>query len=130
MMSYIYVFIGGGLGAVCRYGVTTLVGTCGGMLFPLNTLVVNAVSCFFMGLVMGLLLPLAKSLHLVPESLRLLLTVGFLGGFSTLAAVSLETLMLIKNGSHLLAAMNILGTMVVAMVTVYAGWQLAVFMQR
>ncbi|MBQ2087650.1 MAG: CrcB family protein, partial [Selenomonas sp.] len=80
--------------------------------------------------IMGLLLPLAKSLHLIPESLRLLLTVGFLGGFSTLSAVSLETLMLIKNGSSLLAAVNILSTMVVAMITVWAGWQLAWLCQR
>ena len=130
MMACFYVFIGGGLGAVCRYGITTLVGTCGGMLFPMATLAVNGVSCFFMGLIMGLLLPLAKSLHLIPESLRLLLTVGFLGGFSTLSAVSLETLMLIKNGSSLLAAVNILSTMVVAMITVWAGLQLAWLCQR
>ncbi|MBQ5419519.1 MAG: CrcB family protein, partial [Selenomonas sp.] len=57
-------------------------------------------------------------------------TVGFLGGFSTLSAVSLETLMLIKNGSSLLAAVNILSTMVVAMITVWAGWQLAWLCQR
>ncbi|MBP3780216.1 MAG: CrcB family protein [Selenomonas sp.] len=130
MMACLYVFIGGGLGALFRYGLTSMVGTCGGMLFPMATLVVNAVSCFFMGLVMGLLLPLAKSLHLIPESLRLLLTVGFLGGFSTLAAVSLETLMLFKNGSNLLAFLNIMGTMAVAMLTVWAGWQLAAFFQR
>ena len=88
MSNYFYVFIGGGLGAVARYAMISAIGMRWGMHFPFATLAVNAVSCFFMGLVMGLLLPLAQRLHLLPESLRLLLSVGFLGGFSTLAAFS------------------------------------------
>lgn len=129
-MNYLYVFIGGGLGALCRYLMLNAFGNCGGMAFPLGTLVVNGVSCFFMGLVMGLLLPLAKYIHLLPESVRLLLTVGFLGGFSTFAAFSLETLLLMRGGSLLLAMLNIAGTILVGMLTVALGWQLALFIQR
>ena len=130
MSNYIYVFIGGGLGAVARYAVTTAVGMRWGMMFPIGTLAVNAVSCFFMGLIMGMLLPLAQRLHLLPESLRLLLTVGFLGGFSTLSAFTMETLTLIRGGSHLLAGLNIIATMTVGMVTVYLGWQLGGLLQK
>ena len=130
MSNYFYVFIGGGLGAAARYAMITAIGMRWGMHFPFATLAVNAVSCFFMGLVMGLLLPLAQRFHLLPESLRLLMSVGFLGGFSTLAAFSLETLTLLRGGSHLLAGLNILATVVVSMLTVYLGWQLAGMIQK
>lgn len=130
MDKFFYVFIGGGLGAVCRYALISAIGMRFGVHFPFATLAVNAVSCFFMGLVIGLLLPLAQKLHLLPESLRLLMSVGFLGGFSTLAAFSMETLTLLRGGSHLLAGLNILGTIAVAMGTVYLGWQLAALIQR
>ena len=130
MNNFIYVFIGGGLGAVCRYAIISAIGARFGMHFPFATLAVNAVSCFFMGLVMGLLLPLAQRLHLMPESLRLLVSVGFLGGFSTLAAFSLETLTLLRGGSTVLAGLNIVGTIIVSLGTVYLGWQLAGLLQR
>ena len=130
MSNFIYVFIGGGLGAVCRYAMISAIGARFGMHFPFATLAVNAVSCFFMGLVMGLLLPLAQRLHLMPESLRLLVSVGFLGGFSTLAAFSLETLTLLRGGSTVLAGLNIVGTIIVSLGTVYLGWQLAGLCQR
>lgn len=130
MSNFIYVFIGGGLGAVCRYAMISAIGARFGMHFPFATLAVNAVSCFFMGLVMGLLLPLAQRLHLMPESLRLLVSVGFLGGFSTLAAFSLETLTLLRGGSTVLAGLNIVSTIIVSLGTVYLGWQLAGLLQR
>jgi len=130
MSNFIYVFIGGGLGAVCRYAMISAIGARFGMHFPFATLAVNAVSCFFMGLVMGLLLPLAQRLHLMPESLRLLVSVGFLGGFSTLAAFSLETLTLLRGGNTVLAGLNIVSTIMVSLVTVYLGWQLAALCQR
>ena len=130
MSNYFYVFIGGGLGAVCRYIVTTAVGLRFGVHFPIGTLAVNAVSCFLMGFIMGMLLPLAQRLHLLPEQLRLLLTVGFLGGFSTLSSFGMETLTLFRGGSHLLAGLNIIATMAVALGTVYLGWQAAGFLQK
>ena len=130
MSNYFFVFIGGGLGAVCRYALIAAIGMRFGAHFPIGTLAVNAVSCFLMGFVMGFLLPLAQRLHLMPEHLRLLLSVGFLGGFSTLAAFSLETLTLLRGGSHLLAGLNILATVGVSLLTVYLGWQLAGLIQK
>lgn len=130
MSNFICVFLGGGLGAVCRYGLICLIGMPWGLHFPLATLLINAISCFFMGLIMGLLLPLAHRLHLLPESLRLFTTVGFLGGFSTLAAFSLETFTLFRGGHHLLAGLNIIATVGVSLTTVYLGWQAAALMQK
>ena len=106
-MQFLYVFIGGGLGAVCRYMATTAIGARFGMMFPLGTLFVNTLGSFLMALVMGFLLSLAKSTNMLPESLRLLLTVGFLGGFTTFSSFSMETVTLINGGSVLLALANV-----------------------
>ncbi|SFH65330.1 camphor resistance protein CrcB [Selenomonas ruminantium] len=129
-MAYFYVFIGGGLGAVCRYGVTTTVGMLLGGMFPWGTLVVNLVGSLLMGLVIGALLPLAKSLQLLPESLRLLLTVGFLGGFTTFSSFSMETLTLLRGDSFFLAAVNVVGSIVLGLAAAYIGYQLAMVFQR
>lgn len=129
-MAYFYVFIGGGLGAVCRYGVTTTVGMLLGGMFPWGTLVVNLVGSLLMGLVFGALLPLAKSLQLLPESLRLLLTVGFLGGFTTFSSFSMETLTLLRGDSFFLAAVNVVGSIVLGLAAAYIGYQLAMVFQR
>ena len=79
-MQFLYVFIGGGLGAVCRYMATTAIGARFGVMFPFGTLFVNTLGSFLMALVMGILLSLAKSTNMLPESLRLLLTVGLITG--------------------------------------------------
>ena len=101
----------------------------GGM-FPWGTLIVNLVGSFLMGLVLGALLPLAKSLQLLPESLRLLLTVGFLGGFTTFSSFSMETLTLIRGDSFFLAAVNVVGSIVLGLSAAYIGYQLAMVFQR
>ena len=106
-MQFLFVFIGGGLGAVCRYMVTTAISARFGVMFPFGTLFVNTMGSFLMGLVMGTLLLLAKSTNILPESLRLLLTVGFLGGFTTFSSFSMETLTLINGGNISLALANV-----------------------
>ena len=106
-MQLLYVFIGGGLGAVCRYLAVTAIGVRFGLMFPFGTLFVNTVGSFLMALVMGILLLLAKSTNMLPETLRLLLTVGFLGGFTTFSSFSMETLTLINGGSIFLAFVNV-----------------------
>lgn len=106
-MQLLYVFIGGGLGAVCRYLVSTAIGVRFGLMFPFGTLFVNTMGSFLMALVTGILLLLAKSTNMLPESLRLLLTVGFLGGFTTFSSFSMETLTLINGGSIFLALVNV-----------------------
>ena len=129
-MAYFYVFIGGGLGAVCRYGVTTAVGMLLGGMFPWGTLIVNLVGSLLMGVVLGALLPLAKSLQLLPDSLRQLLTVGFLGGFTTFSSFSMETMTLLRGDSFFLAAVNVVGSIVLGLAAAYIGYQLAMVFQR
>ena len=128
-MQYLYVFLGGGLGAVCRYLATTAIGARFGMMFPFGTLFVNTLGSFLMALIMGFLLTMAKANNLLAEPLRLLLTVGFLGGFTTFSSFSMETLTLIRSGSIVLAISNIVANVALGLVAAILGLYLATMIQ-
>ena len=128
-MQYLYVFLGGGLGAVCRYLATTAIGARFGMMFPFSTLFVNTSGSFLMALIMGFLLTMAKANNLLAEPLRLLLTVGFLGGFTTFSSFSMETLTLIRSGSIVLATTNIAANVVLGLIAAILGLYLAAMIQ-
>ena len=99
MTKLLLVFIGGGLGAVSRFLVTTaLAGKLGN--FPLGTLAANFFGCLLMGLLVG---ALAGRF----ESVRLFVAVGFLGGFTTFSSFSAETLALIHGGQIFSAVTNV-----------------------
>ena len=128
-MQYLYVFLGGGLGAVCRYLATTAIGARFGMMFPFGTLFVNTLGSFLMALIMGFLLTMAKANNLLSEPLRLLLTVGFLGGFTTFSSFSMETLTLIRSGSIVLAISNIVANVMLGLIAAILGLYLATMIQ-
>ena len=128
-MQYLYVFLGGGLGAVCRYLATTAIGARFGMMFPFGTLFVNTLGSFLMALIMGFLLTMAKANNLLAEPLRLLLTVGFLGGFTTFSSFSMETLTLIRSGSIVLAITNIAANVLLGLIAAILGLYLAAMIQ-
>lgn len=121
MPSVVLVFLGGGLGAVCRYLVTTQVGARFGTVFPFGTLTVNTLGSFLMGLLMGALLFLTERTGLTAGPLKLLLTVGFLGGFTTFSSFSLETVTLIEGGSLFYAAMNIAANLGLCFLATFLG---------
>lgn len=120
-MHLFYVFIGGGLGAVCRYLATTAIGARFGMMFPFGTLFVNTLGSFLMALIMGFLLSMVKANNLLSEPLRLLLTVGFLGGFTTFSSFSMETLTLLRSGSVIVAIANIAANVILGLIAAILG---------
>lgn len=104
MTKILLVFLGGGLGAVSRFLVTTaLAGKLGN--FPLGTLTANLFGSLLMGLVLGILAGRF-------DSIRLFVAVGFLGGFTTFSSFSAETLTLIQNGQIFAAAANVIVSVV------------------
>ena len=125
MPSFVLVFLGGGLGAVCRYFVTTQVGARFGMVFPFGTLTVNTLGSFLMGLIMGALLFLTERTGLTADPLKLLLTVGFLGGFTTFSSFSMETMTLLRGSSYFYAAANVALNLLGGFCAVWAGLMLA-----
>jgi len=129
-MQFLYVFVGGGLGALCRFLATTAIGARLGMIFPFGTLFVNTLGSFLMALIMGFLLTMAKNDNLLAEPLRLLLTVGFLGGFTTFSSFSMETLTLLRGDSVLLAFANITANVILGLLAAITGLYLSIIAQQ
>ncbi len=102
-MKYLLIFLGGGIGAVLRYWMQGLIYSRTGADFPYGTLVVNVLGCFIIGLLMISL----EERFLAMPSLRLFLTIGILGGFTTFSSFSYETLALFREGEMLRALLNV-----------------------
>jgi CrcB protein len=91
------------------------------MTFPFGTLFVNTLGSFLIALIMGFLLTMAKANNLLSEPLRLLLTVGFLGGFTTFSSFSMETLTLLRSGSVIVAIANIAANVILGLIAAILG---------
>lgn len=104
MQISLFIFIGAGLGGVMRYWVSRLTYLFVNTNFPYGTLVVNVSGSFLMGLLFILIMN--RISNFAPQ-LQAFLLIGFLGGYTTFSSFSIETLMLIENGSWLNAFINI-----------------------
>ena len=117
-MNFLMVFVGGGLGSTARYLLSTAMKPI--MPFPIGTLTVNVVGSFLMGLLMTFLI--GKSFS---EPARLMLAVGFLGGFTTFSTFSIETLTLIERGNALAALSNVVLNLALGLPAAWLGVQCA-----
>lgn len=94
MKALFYIFLGGGTGSVLRYLIQTAAGKFSlEAIFPVGTFMVNIIGSFLI----GLLYALSARFHFSFE-VRLLLTTGFCGGFTTFSTFSNNSLALLKNG--------------------------------
>jgi CrcB protein len=109
-MTLLMIFLGGGAGAVSRHALSSFVMKQAGGGFPWGTLAVNLCGAFAMGIIIGLL----STKITLPEPARLLLITGFLGGFTTFSAFSLEAALLLQKGDYLplvaYVAASVIGT--------------------
>jgi fluoride exporter len=111
--NLLFVFLGGGLGSVLR----SLVGRWVTLLnFPLATFLVNVTGCFLIGLFYALF-----ARQLMGNDWRLLLTVGFCGGFTTFSTFSNEGLHFLRSGQFLLFAVYVLTTVFFCLLAVWLG---------
>lgn len=122
----LYVALGGGIGAVGRYQLGRLVTNMAGQgtTFPWATMAVNVVGSLAMGLLFGWLARSALAAQ-TNETLRLLLGVGLLGGFTTFSAFSVEMMTLVQRGflgqAALYAGASVIAGMAAFLVGLVAG---------
>jgi CrcB protein len=119
-VRYWLIFAGGGLGAVLRYWVQGLVYDRMGSAFPYGTVLVNIAGCF----VIGLLMVSMEERFLASPALRLFLTVGILGGFTTFSSFSFETMALFRDGESALALANVGLSVLVCLCATWTGMKL------
>lgn len=116
-INCIYVALGGALGAVSRYLLSTMIQNKTGSLFPWGTYFVNISGCFFLGFVYIL----GVELLIIPANIRTFVSVGFLGAFTTFSTFNLESLHMINNGEYRLALYNIFGSIICGLFAVWLG---------
>jgi fluoride exporter len=110
LVLWLAVSCGGALGTAARFG-TNLLCKSLPVAFPLATLAVNTLGCLVMGLVMGHL----SVRPAAPDLVRLTLTTGILGGFTTFSAFSMETVLLWRETQPALALANIAANVVLSL---------------
>ena len=116
-MGFLIVFFGGGLGAALRHGINIVAARAFGTGFPYGTLIINVLGSLAMGLIAEYFALKAG----LPQRMRLLLTTGILGGFTTFSAFSLEAALLYERGATLGAAIYVVASVVLAIGALFAG---------
>jgi len=121
-MHWLLVFVGGGMGAAARHAINRAGLAVLGPGFPWWTLAVNVSGSFAIGLLAGLFGAMETG-----QNARLFLITGFLGGFTTFSAFSLDALTLWGRGAPIQAGMYILGRVVLSLLAAAVGLMLSRF---
>jgi fluoride exporter len=119
MQSYLLVFLGAGVGGALRHGVNVGAARLLGTGFPWGTLTVNVVGGFAMGLIAEWLALRAGAASM--QHLRLFLTTGILGGFTTFSAFSLDAVLLWERGETGMAIAYLLASVILSIAGLFAG---------
>jgi len=107
LWPFFYVFIGGGVGSVFRFWVSSLVQKTAQSHIPYGTLTVNVIGSF----IIGFIITYIESRNAEFPYWRQLLVIGFLGGFTTFSSFSYDTLSLFRNNELMAAFLNIVGNL-------------------
>ena len=118
MTAYLIVFLGAGIGGALRHGVNLAAQRLSGAGYPWGTLAINVAGSLAMGLIAGWFAFRGAG---GAQSLRLFLTTGILGGFTTFSAFSLDTMLLWDRGLAMQAALYVAGSVLLSIAGVAAG---------
>ena len=116
-MGYLVVFLGAGIGGALRHGVNLGAARLFGFGFPFGTLIVNVAGSLLMGLFAGYFAYRTG----IPQHMRLFLTTGILGGFTTFSAFSLDAALLMERHAYGLAAAYVAVSVAVSLAALFAG---------
>jgi len=116
-VSYLLVFVGGGLGATLRHFINVFCARCMGTGFPWGIFIINISGSTVMGLIAGYLAFKGEA----SQAWRLFLMTGVLGGYTTFSAYSLDAALLYERGELMLAALYVVGSVVLSIIGLFAG---------
>ena len=124
-MQYLLLFLGGGLGAVSRFALSSFINQRMNLLFPIGTISVNVIGSFVMGFVFYLF----QNVTIAVET-RIFITVGFLGGFTTFSSFSIETISLLRDGEYRFFVYNLLFSNLFCLLAAFGGLSIAKIVTR
>lgn len=113
-MHWFAVAIGGALGSIARYALSTWIFDVSSHKFPYATLAVNVLGSF----VMGILFVIIVEKAVLPNEMRSLLMIGFLGAFTTFSTFSLDALGLWQNGHIFMSLVYMLATVILCLIAI------------
>src|ERR1051325_2088439 len=116
-MRYLLVALGGGTGALARYIAASAIMTRFGGKFPLCTLVINVTGSFLIGWLMTAL----TERFVLDPAWRLLLVVGFLGGYTTFSTLEWETYTAVRDGGGWTGIVNVVASIMLGYIAVWLG---------
>jgi fluoride exporter len=119
--KYLAVAIGGALGAIARFWLAGVVSERFPTRFPLGTLVINVTGSFIIGFFLTLV---TERVNIHPHW-RLAVAVGFVGAYTTFSTFEYETFKLLETGGRLSGLMNVIVSLILGFVAVWAGIALA-----
>jgi fluoride exporter len=118
MNKFLLVAFGGAVGSVVRFWLGAYVSNRLGTRFPYGTFVINVTASFLIGFILTLL---AAKTGWSPNW-RYLISVGFLGGYSTFSTFEYETFRVFQDGEFLIAGLNVVLSVAVGFVSVWLGY--------
>ena len=117
MEQLFYIALFGALGCLARYFLSGWVYQLLGRGFPYGTLAVNVIGAFLIGLIMEFSIRSA----LIPPTIRVALTIGFLGGLTTFSTFSFETFRLLEEGAFIIAFFNVMVSVIACLACTWIG---------
>ena len=113
-MQWLAVALGGALGSMARDALSTWIFQVSSHKFPYATLTVNVLGSFVMGILFVVIVERAA----LPQEMRSLLMIGFIGAFTTFSTFSLDTLGLWQNGHLFMALIYTLATVILCLIAI------------
>lgn len=120
MQKTILIALAGLIGTLLRYWLSGYVARQYGETFPWGTMAVNLIGC----LAAGVVFYATEERFLINPTLRTVILIGLLGGFTTFSSYGLQTFTLLRDGEFVLASLNIVASNVLGLFMVWAGYTL------
>jgi CrcB protein len=121
LLNIAWVAIGGAIGSVARFVLSTVILRLSGSLFPVGTFAVNLAGCIAFGAIVGA----AEQRFVLTPNARAFLLVGVLGGFTTFSSYAFESFALMQDGQYAAAALNLIGQVVAGLLGFWVAYVIA-----